>query len=206
MKKIYSPKDISKMEIRELQFEGAWEKAFGRPSLYETWFIAGQSASGKSSFVMQLSKMLCGFGDVLYVSLEEGVSKSFQDRMNMFQMDEEQGRFRVTTDETMDTLIDRLKRRKSARFIILDSFQYTGWDYLQTKKLVDMFPKKSFIFVSQEDKGRPIGKSAVRLKYMAGVKVRTVGFRAYCQGRYAGDAATWYDVWPEKEVEIWMEK
>ena len=51
--------------------------------------------------------------------------------------------------------------------------------------------------VSQEAKGQPLGKPAVRLRYRAGVKVRVVGFRAYCQGRFNPDAGNSFVVWEE---------
>lgn len=202
-KRAYSPKEIAAIRIKELPLEGKWKDAFGCPGLYETWFIAGASASGKSSFVMQFAKMLCGIGSVLYLSLEEGVGLSFQQRLKRFKMDEVQGRFRVVVDDNMENLKERLNRPKSPSFVIVDSFQYAGWDYESTKVLVEQFPKKSFIFISQEDKGRPMGKPAVRLKYMAGVKVRTIGFRAYCQGRFSGDAASYYTIWEDGAIRVW---
>lgn len=202
-KRAYSPKEIAAIRIKELPLEGKWKDAFGCPGLYETWFIAGASASGKSSFVMQFAKMLCGIGSVLYLSLEEGVGLSFQQRLKRFKMDEVQGRFRVVVDDNIENLKERLNRPKSPSFVIVDSFQYAGWDYESTKALVELFPKKSFIFISQEDKGRPMGKPAVRLKYMAGVKVRTIGFRAYCQGRFSGDAASYYTIWEDGAIRVW---
>ena len=202
-KRAFSPKEIANIKIKELPLEGKWEEAFGHPSFYETWFIAGQSASGKSSFVMQLAKMLCGFGSVLYLSLEEGVGKSFQDRLKRFHMEEVQGRFRVILEESREDLIERLKKPKSATFIVVDSFQYAGWEYPETKALVDEFPKKCFIFISQESKGRPFGNAAVRLKYMAGVKVRTIGFRAYCQGRFVNGSDSYYTVWEEGAMRVY---
>lgn len=202
-RRAYSPRDVERLHIKELPLEGRWEDAFGRPSMTETWFVTGQSASGKSSFVMQLSKQLCAFGNVLYMSLEEGISKSFKERMERCGMYDEQGRFRVIKDEDLEALKERLGKPKSASFIVVDSFQYTGWDYQDARTLVDMFPHKSFVFVSQEDKGRPLGKAAVRLKYMAGVKVRTVGFRAICQGRFVESAEAWFDIWPEGSVKVW---
>jgi hypothetical protein len=58
-----------------------------------------------------------------------------------------------------------------------------------------MFPRKSFLFISQEDKGRPMGKPAVRLKYMAGVKVRVIGYQAICQGRFIPEPGVCFKVW-----------
>ncbi|MBQ9357720.1 MAG: AAA family ATPase, partial [Prevotella sp.] len=51
--------------------------------------------------------------------------------------------------------------------------------------------------VSQEHKGQPLGKPALRLKYMATMKVRVAGYRAYCQGRAAGEPGSYYTVWEE---------
>ena len=175
-KRAYSPKDVANIKCKSLPFEGQWKAVFGEPEEGDTWFISGPSASGKSSFVMQFAKMLCGIGSVLYVSLEEGVGLSMQRRLAQFKMTDVQGSFRLITDGDIKALEERLAKPKSAKFIIVDSYQYAfeaGWEYLLTKALIKRFKRKTFIFVSQEDKGKPIGKPAIRLKYAAGVKVPT---------------------------------
>ena len=119
------------------------------------------------------------------------------------------GSFRIVTDGDIKALEERLAKPKSAKFIIVDSYQYAyeaGWEYSLTKALIERFKRKTFIFVSQEDKGKPIGKPAIRLKYAAGVKVRTQGFRAYCQGRYSGNVSEYYTIWAEKAVEVYNDK
>lgn len=90
-----------------------------------------------------------------------------------------------------------LKQRKGPKFIIVDSFQYSHWEYAQVEALVNEFPRKSFIFISQEAKSQPLGKPAVRLKYMAGVKVRVVGYEAVCQGRFIEEAGATFRVWED---------
>ena len=62
---------------------------------------------------------------------------------------------------------------------------------------MDRFPQKGFVFVSQEYKGQPMGKAAVRLRYIADMKVRVSGYKAYCQGRSAGNPGDAYIVWEE---------
>lgn len=198
MKRAYSPKEIAKKTYKTLPWGGRWEEAFGLPEERATWFISGASASGKSSFVMQLAYELTHYGQVLYLSYEEGLNQSFQERMLRFDLDKRQGWFRVVPNDTLDDLTARLKKRHSAKFIIVDSFQMSHWDYPEVENLVqNVFPKKCFIFISQEEKGQPTGKPARRLRYLADVKVRVQGFRAYCQGRFNPDAGNSFVVWEE---------
>ena len=197
MKRAYSPKEIAKKTYKTLPWCGKWEEAFGLPEENSTWFVYGASAQGKSSFVMQLAYELTHYGQVLYLSYEEGISQSFQERLLLFELDKRQGWFRVVVNDTMEDLMERLKRRHSAKFIIVDSLQEAGWDWLETKALLEAFPKKSFIFISQVAKGQPLGKTAVRVRYKAGVKVNVRGFRAYCQGRFNPDAGNSFVVWEE---------
>lgn len=198
MKRAYSPKEIAKKTYKTLPWGGRWEEAFGLPEERATWFICGASASGKSSFVMQLAYELTHYGQVLYLSYEEGLNQSFQERLLRFDLDKRQGWFRVVPNDTLDDLTARLKKRHSAKFIIVDSFQMSHWDYAEVENLVqNVFPKKCFIFISQEEKGQPTGKPARRLRYLADVKVRVQGFRAYCQGRFNPDAGNSFVVWEE---------
>lgn len=198
MKRAYSPKEIAKKTYKTLPWGGRWEESFGLPEERATWFISGASASGKSSFVMQLAYELTHYGQVLYLSYEEGLNQSFQERLLRFDLDKRQGWFRVVPNDTLDDLTARLKKRHSAKFIIVDSFQMSHWDYAEVENLVqNVFPKKCFIFISQEEKGQPTGKPARRLRYLADVKVRVQGFRAYCQGRFNPDAGNSFVVWEE---------
>lgn len=203
----YSPKEIARLQIPELPLEGEWRAAFGRPSRYERWFIDGESTSGKSTFVMTLAKELCQFGKVDYIPLEEGANLSFKRRTIRLQMDEVAGRFKAVTNITMEELAERLAKPKSANFIVIDSVQYTGMTFPKIKALLlDRFPRKSFIFVSQNYKGKPKGKLANDLKFDAGVKISTIGFRAYCHGRYVDGAGAYFTIWEEGAYKYYLNR
>lgn len=198
MKRAYSPKEIMRRSYKTLPWVGRWQECFGSPEESACWFISGASANGKSSFVMQLAHELTNYGSVLYLSYEELLNQSFQERMVRYEMDRKQGLFRVVTTDTLDELRLRLKKKHSPKFIIVDSFQMSQWTYPDTERLVrEEFPRKCFIFISQEQRGNPLGKAALRLKYLADVKVRVMGFRAYCQGRFSPAAGNSYVVWED---------
>lgn len=151
-KRAYSPKDVANIKCKALPFEGQWKDVFGQPEEGDIWFISGPSASGKSSFVMQFAKMLCGIGNVLYVSLEEGVGLSMQRRLAQFKMSDVQGSFRIVTDGDIKALEERLAKPKSAKFIIVDSYQYAyeaGWEYSLTKALIELsFTKPNYLSIT----------------------------------------------------------
>lgn len=196
-KRAYSPREVLVKSYKTLPWDGEWAQAFGHPEVSSMWLIHGPSGAGKSSFVMQLAKKLTCYGSVLYMSYEEGVSQSMQKRLATFRMDEVQGRFRICTSDTSEELAARLKCARSPRFIIIDSIQKTGWSYEEADRLISQFPRKSFILISQEYKGQPMGNPAQRLKYDAAVKVRVSGYKAYCQGRFTPEAGAYYPVWEE---------
>lgn len=198
MKRALTPRDIAAKKWKTLPWGEKWSRPFGFPAENASWFVSGASASGKSSFVMQLAKELCNYGTVLYLSYEEGVNQSFQRRMGYLKMNEVQGRFRVVVGESYEEVVARLKKPKSPKFVVVDSVQRTEWDYKQIEDLVTvLFPRKCFIFVSMEYKSQPMGKPAMKTKYLADMKVRVVGYKAYCQGRAIGEAGSYYTVWEE---------
>lgn len=179
----YNPREVSQKKYEVIKWNGQWRESFGRPAMNETWFISGASAQGKSSFVMQLAKKLCEYGKTLYVSAEEGIRQSFQRRLEMFEMNSVGRKLNIIEDPDINLLKERLSKPKSPRFIIIDSFQMANWTYQDAMELIETFNKKSFIFISQEYKSRPMGADAVRLRYAAGVKIRVSGFMALCSGR-----------------------
>ena len=179
----YNPREVSQKKYEVIKWNGQWRESFGRPAMNETWFISGASAQGKSSFVMQLAKKLCEYGKTLYVSAEEGIRQSFQRRLEMFEMNSVGRKLSIIEDPDINLLKERLSKPKSPRFVIIDSFQMAKWTYQDAMELIKTFNKKSFIFISQEYKSRPMGADAVRLRYAAGVKIRVSGFMALCSGR-----------------------
>ena len=104
--------------------------------------------------------------------------------------------------ESYDELTERLKRQRSGKFVIVDSIQMSGWNYAQAEEMIRRFPRKTFIFVSQEEKGEPLGFDAKRLLYLASVKIKVAGYRAYSKGRYSENPSVSFPVWQKGIIEV----
>ena len=101
LKRAYSPGEVLNMKIPRYEFTGDWQASIGNPAKSGVWIIWGASGNGKSSFVMQLAKYLCGFGRVIYDSLEESTGLSFQMSLKRHKMDEVRKRL-VILDRGVD--------------------------------------------------------------------------------------------------------
>lgn len=150
--------------------------------------VWGMSGNGKSSFLMQFLKILTSYGKVLYVSLEEGFEASmFANVMRHLSEEAHTGKVEFADHEmTYEKLVEKLSKKKSPKYIIIDSVQYWNIDYTQYKALKERFTRKTFIFISHASGKMPDGKTADKIRYDAGIKVRVEGFVAFVVSRYGG--------------------
>ena len=204
MSRALSVSDVLTMKKETLPFEGAWQEAFGAPEKTGVWIVWGRSGNGKTSFVLQLCKELCKWGRVVYDSLEEGDSLTMQNAFRRHGMMDVRGRLTLLDCEPMDELSERLKKRKSAEFVVVDSFQYTQMNYKQYLQFKTQHKDKLLIFVSHASGTMPAGRSAVSVMYDASLKVWVEGYRAFSKGRYIGSKGV-YTIWAEKARQYWGE-
>lgn len=199
----YSPKEVLSMNIPCLEFEGAWQHAFGHPSRTGVWIVWGNTGNGKSSFAMQLAKELCKYGKVAYNSLEESLSLNFQRTLARFRMDEEAGRFFVLDMESPDDLSRRLKKKHSPNFVIIDSLQYWGISHAEFKALKEAHRNKLLIFISHADGKDPKKGIGDRVAYDADLKIQVEGYRAMAKARSVPNAGVYYTIWEEGAEAYW---
>lgn len=204
LKRPLTPKQLLEMKKTFAPLSGAFFDAFGRPEDVGTWFIWANSGNGKTSFVMQLIKELGQHERVLYNSREEGTSASIQASMSRNSM-VDIGRNLHIINEDIDDLTERLRRRKSPRIVVIDSIQYMNIDFDGYQRLLDEFPRKLFIVVSQARGRKPEGRVATKIQYDAMMKIWIEGYRAISNGRFFGKLG-YFDVWPEKAQEYWGDK
>lgn len=182
-------------------------KSFGHIVGNFKMIVWGDSGNGKSNFIMQFMKVLLGYGKVLYLSLEEGHERSMQLKMSQY-FNEEDGRWLRIADHTMSyrELKVLLRKRTSAKFVIIDSLQYWNISYEDYKELKKEFPTKSFIFISHANGRNVHGNVASRIKYDAGIKVFVEGYVAFVKtSRYGGEKKP-FIIWEDGARQYWGKK
>lgn len=197
-----SVSDMLRKKFDTIPFEGRWFDMFGSPERTGVWLLWGPSGSGKTSFTIQLAAELSKSGKVLYDALETGFSQDFCKLTGLFLRNVERGKFQAVV-ESREELTERLAKRRSADFVIIDSFQYFGIkninEYFQFKA---EFPNKLIIFISHADGKNPSGRTAKSVKYDAGQKVMIEGYKAINLGRSIGSGKGLFTIWEERAQEV----
>lgn len=188
-------------------FEGIWLQALGHPEKNFKVIIFGKPKNGKTEFCIMFAKYLTKHGKVLYNSFEQGHSKSLQDAFVRQKMDEVKGNLLITHKEKFDEMFARLKRKKSANIIFIDSVNHIKLTADQWRLLIESFPKKVFIVISHATGDDPKGTTAEFIQYDVDISIQVKGFKAHCQGRFGGgdDIVIWqegHDRWLAKQSKV----
>lgn len=151
---------LAQRTFHTLAFEGSWKELMGEPERNFTTIIYGGSTSSKSTFALQFADMLAlKYGKVFYNSHEEGLNATLRDRAAFVGIRSK--RLFVGDRIGFDSMVERI-RKNHYRFVFIDSVQFMGFTYAQFKELVSMYPKKSFIIVSQGSSEKQSGAEDIR--------------------------------------------
>jgi hypothetical protein len=152
-----------------LGFDGRFLKTFGNVPKSFQCIVYGKSGQGKTEFCVQLAKYLTQFGEVLWLSYEQGHGADLQSAINRNHMEEVSGLFHTADPNDklepgvtyLQDLVTYLSRRGSQDFIFVDSVDYTGFKKADYMMLKNKFKNKAFIWIGHgEGKGHrnTIGK------------------------------------------------
>lgn len=179
--------------------EGRWLDSFGLIEKNFKMSVTGDSGNGKTEFVVKFIKELCLNFNVKadYYSYEQGHSKSLQTAIQRNKMEEVKGKVMFITGGTFDQLVTRLKRRGSAKIVVIDSQDYSELSTKQFKELLKLFSKKSFIVVSWAKNEKPKNQAARDIEYMSCIKVYVKNFKAYPRSRFGGNKP--FIIWDNKD-------
>lgn len=189
-KRALSVDDILNKRYELLELEGDWYQAFGHPQKSGVWFVWGNSGNGKTSFILQLCKELSRFGRIIFNSLEEGDDHTMRLAFEREGMSSIRKKL-ILTCESMEDLNERLIKRKSPDFAIIDSYQYTQMSFKKYLDFKERHKNKLLVFVSQADGKKPMGRAAVSVMYDASLKIWIEGYKAFSKGRYIGPTGTY---------------
>lgn len=204
MKRAYSVSNVLSKNFPTMPFAGEWNETFGNPSREFSALVWGDSANGKTDFMIQWAKYLCKFGRVAYNSMEEGVSHTFQMGMKRHYLESVEKEFILLDREPWDDMIKRMQRRKSPDFLIVDSVQYTGVDRHKYKYLKELMKAKGkgLLFLSHAQGKSPKGALADFIRYDVDLKIFVEGFKAFPAGRLNGGGKP-FTIWTEGADKYW---
>lgn len=185
LKKAVGIKEFLRKKFTLLPIPEEWAKHFGELPERFTMGIYGFTGNGKTDYAIKIAKMLSAFGNVLYNSPEQGVSKSLQMCIDRNNMDEVKGKVIFVCD-TYEELVLRLDKRKSARFVFLDSRDQMNLTTEQFYLLEKKFPKKSFIVLLYEKGAKPKGEHGISILFRCDIKMRVRLFIAMGTSRFGG--------------------
>lgn len=155
---------------------GEWFEIFGQPEKGVTWFVWGASGSGKSTVCSKMVRMFLDLKvRVLYLSLEEKRGESITRKPEEAGVSASDRNFKLLPSAALQELILRLRKRNSPDVIFIDSLQYIKMSYEEYQKLHELFPSKTFVFVSHAIGANPKGAAADAIHYDAGVKIWVQG-------------------------------
>lgn len=184
---INNPKIVSSSQIRDMRFgcfpfTGKWKEFLGEPQLGFHLGIHGQPGGGKSTFCVQLADYLArNFGKVIYVSGEEGLTKTVQDKIvnnginnpYLFFAD-------IRSYEEIKTEIPNVYH-----FIFIDSLDTLKIDAQKLRSLKEFYPQSAFITISQSTKdGKMRGSQEIMHDNDITVSVIRPGIAATTKNRF----------------------
>lgn len=175
-----------------------------------TAIIWGDSGNGKTNFLVRLLKELKSVGEMMYVSYEEAHGKSIQDLIHRHNLVDELPNLRFSDGETIDELMALLKKKRSPKVIVIDSWQFSGLNMEDYKALKKAFvfgktigKRKIFLFISHVNGSQPDGKTAVEIKRDANIKIHVEGFVAQVKTSRYGNTKKGMVIWEDGAKEYW---
>lgn len=194
----FTNNNILETKHKTMPFTGKWRDSFGEPPVSGSWIIYGTSGSGKTSFSLQLAKYLTNFERVLYWSLEQGNSKTFQSSWRRENMKDCGTDIMVADEEATFELIEKtMKQRKGRGILIVDSLtplKGQSFNIVAYERFRKRMKNKLLIWISHEKGGVPDTNVGDYIMKLAELKMRVEGFKVITNSR-AGEKMNDFIIW-----------
>ena len=148
--KIITSQQLAKYNYKALDFQGRWLEFIGQPSTTFHCAIHGKAGEGKSTFAIQFANYLANnFGKVVYISGEEGFSKTIKDKFvnnNALSKNLFVANLRNSDDIKKEIGVDDF------HFIFIDSLSNMRIDAENLKQLRERYKNSALITILQATK------------------------------------------------------
>lgn len=201
--------NIQNTKHETMPFEGKWLECFGTPSPAGIWIIYGNSGSGKTSFALQLAKYLTNFGRVVYWTLEQGNTQSFQRAWKREGISDcGCSIIAADEDETFATIAKAMCVKRGRNILIIDSLtplkaqQFNIQRYEAFRKRMK---DKLIIWLSHEKNGIPDTSVGDYILKLADLKMQVEGYKVMTNTR-AGESLKDFVIWEQGANKYWTDK
>ena len=171
MKRI-GTKQYQQKVFKYLDIPEEWRGVLGKLLAQFICIIYGRSGQGKTEFCVRLAKMLVKFGDVAWLSYEQGHGGDLRAAIDRNKMEEAftyktvKGKQQIVTSIVwvdpnagrqrgktyLEELCEWLDKRNAPRFVFIDSLKYTKWTFDDYTFLKENYGHRiSFIFIDHAD-------------------------------------------------------
>jgi archaellum biogenesis ATPase FlaH len=202
----FTNNNIVNTKHKTMAFTGKWLDSFGEPPVSGNWIIYGTSGSGKTAFALQLAKYLTNFDRVLYWSLEQGNTKTFQSAWKREKMADCGTDIVVADEDVSFEMIEKMMgQRKGRGILIIDSLtplKGQSFNIIAYDRFRKRMKNKLLIWLSHEKNGIPDTNVGDYIMKLADLKMRVEGFKVITNSR-AGDKMKDFIVW-EKGANEYM--
>jgi hypothetical protein len=182
---------LSKLYCRnykDIELNGIWKEVLGVPELGGLWLIWGNEKNGKTWLSLMLAEQLSLSYKVLYISAEEGLSKSFQEACKRAKL--EAGNRKLLFYEYMnyEELVNKLSRRRSAEVIFIDNITVYQEElkYGKLRELLRLYPNKLFVILAHAEGNQLYTSTAKMAGRLAVAVIRVEGMKCSVTGRVPG--------------------
>lgn len=177
--KVLGAKQFHQKKFKLLGIEGKFYGLLGDLPKGFIGIVYGKSGNGKTELCLQMAKYFTKFDKVAWLSYEQGHGYDLQKGVVRNDLHTESGKFlvidpkldleqsnRPPNDVFFDDLWQFLDRRKSPRFVFVDSVDYTRFTLDQYFKLKERFEKTHcIIFISHCKNNEPETKVGQKIEY-----------------------------------------
>ncbi len=148
--KIKTSMEVRDMKFKALGFQGQWQDFLGLPALDFAMVIHGLPGQGKSTFSLLFARYLAeNFGKVIYITAEEGFSKTMQDKLTLSKAIHHD--LHIADLRSMQDIITEVKTN-AYNFIFIDSLNKLHIEIEGLRELRKRYLGAALITVSQSTK------------------------------------------------------